>query len=171
MKLAASLVAGLFLVTAITSCTSSSTSDVATTSPAPACCGGTPTGGGSVAANPDPCPKHPSFTPWPGSDKVMVPGQPVVAVVCGRTPASRAVLTDAQLDKLVHVLNDLPAGPPPHICSAQDILRRVYYFSYGASTQLQVVEVSVGGCPFVSNGAMEWHAARNDDLQAVLKVA
>jgi hypothetical protein len=161
------------------SCTSVRSAPVETSSSL-GCCGGTPTGTDNLAANPEACPKQVSYTPWPGSSEQMVPGNPVVAVVCAYHPASsnpsryrhpsRTVLTGDSLDQLVLEFNGL-SGPPAHECAAQEDLKEGLYFSYGSSTQPQVVGVLLGGCPIVQNGAMQWVGARSDDVARVLRAS
>jgi len=163
------------------SCTSQLSTPTTPTTSTPICCGGTPTGSeGMIAANPETCPRRVAYSPWPGSDEQMVPGNPVVGVVCTYHPASsnpsryrhpsRTVLTGDSLDQLVHELNGL-SGPPTHQCAAQEALKEGLYFSYGSSTQLQVVGVLLGGCPIVQNGAMQWVGARSDDVARVLRAS
>ena len=149
-------------------------------SPSIDCCGGTPTGTGNLEAPPQKCPRDVSYSPWPGSDEQMVPGAPVVAVVCTYHPASsnpdrylhpsRTVLTGDSLNQLVHALNSLPTAST---CSSlgQEVLKEGMYFSYGSSTQLQVVGVLLGGCPIVQNGAMQWVGTTSDDVAQVLRAS
>ena len=88
------------------------------------------------------CPTRWRYSPVPGSDLAMVPGDPVVALSC--TAGGGTVIRGSQLAEMVTVLSRLPLlAPAPCINNMSGPVpgNRQFYFSY-PSGQVQVVNVS-----------------------------
>ena len=104
-------------------------------------------------ANPQPetCPRHWKYAPVPGSDTMMVPGEPLVLVTC--SVMKRSVIDGSQLTKLVTLLNGLPPVPSKK-CSIGGamMISTQLYFNY-ASGQVQVLNFDPS-CHNVSNGTL-----------------
>jgi hypothetical protein len=99
------------------------------------------------------CQENWKYSPVPGSDSTMVPGDPAIALSCDGT--DRSVMQGSQLTTLVTVLNRLPLlEPSPCINGISGPVpgNRQFYFTY-PSGEVQLVNLSQS-CGTVSNGAL-----------------
>ena len=153
MRTRVRLIAGLSLLLAAASCTSTSSEPPDLTgSPTRsfAVTGGTPSPP-SVMVHPQPetCPRHWKYAPVPGSDATMVPGEPLVLVTC--SVIHRSVTHGSQLTKLVTLLNALPPVPSKKCAIGGAVMISTQlYFNY-ASGEVQVLNLDPS-CRNVSNG-------------------
>jgi hypothetical protein len=106
-----------------------------------------------VVVNPQPetCPRHWKYAPVPGSDTMMVPGDPLVVVSC--SVIHRSVMHGSQLTKLVTLLNVLPPVPSKKCAIGGAVMISTQlYFNY-ASGEVQVLNLGPP-CRNVSNGEL-----------------
>ena len=149
MRALIGLVAGLLLLSAATSCTSTGSEPIDSAG-SPSVDTGTPSS--PVLANPQPksCPSRWKYTSLPGSDTMMVPGDPVIAVRC--SVINRSLIRGSQLSQLLVLLNGLHKKPRGTCLLGAGFISSQLYFNY-ASGDVQVVNFDPA-CRSVSNGTL-----------------